>query len=428
MFRFSSHSWHAILLFVLLLPTTLSASQQISDKVSVDGVVRSRVEIDGRDFDQDTGMYSYGLLRTMLGVRVTPNDKLTIRIKVKDSRVLGTTGSNSISSNFLDLQEGYLVSHNFLNLPVDLQIGRYEMMYGRRRILGNGGWNNYGPRTYDGFRVIYDKDDSFTHFFYATIVERSYASVPPYTGDAFDKQDRHLFGITGSYMQGFLQPILMIDYDPRTAPSPSQNDALYMITAANYLKYRSGNISADFDLGYQYGQRWDHAYYAGTSTFDLTAWLAALDIAYTFDHSTKPSLGVGFDATSGTSFEDEANHEDHVFYIPFMSRHAYRGYMDYFKDVRYGLLDMMVKAGVKPWEGTQIDLTFHNFSYLESSQTSVVDDGEKALGQEFDLRIRKSLSPGFNMDMILCRFHPGDAMSQSGDPSHFAALTLSATF
>ena len=57
-------------------------------------------------------------------------------------------------------------------------------------------------------------------------------------------------------------------------------------------------------------------------------------------------FGVGIDMTSGNVYDkDSPKDPDHVFYSPYMSRHRFRGYMDYFKDVRQGLTDGIARVG-----------------------------------------------------------------------------------
>ncbi|NQS97397.1 MAG: alginate export family protein [candidate division Zixibacteria bacterium] len=386
----------------------------ITEKLSIDGNMRYRIEVDGRDFNNDTGLLEYSCLRTQLGFKAQASDQVMIRIKFKESRYLGTTGSNMKSTSVIDLLEGYILVRNFIGLPVDLQLGRYEFLCGRRRIHGNGAWNNFGPRTFDGFRLLYKGQEIQCNFFYAKIVERGFTAQLPYTGDSFDLHDRNLFGLDGKLMNGEIQPLLVVDWDARKYV---ENPSL-IITPAVYAKCKMCAVEFDLDLAYQFGTRNDK---------DLSSWIAAADINYSFKAKLKPTIGFGVDIASGTDAKDAAAGEDHTFYTPFMSRHTFKGYMDYYKDVTEGLIDAIFRIGISPGKDARLRLDIHNFSTMEDMVNA--DGGNYTqMGQEFDLRLKTSLAEGLGLDTAVCAFFATDDYKPNGDPSYFFYITLTGKF
>ena len=399
---------------VIFLPAAILGDIVINDRLTLDGNIRFRLEIEGKDFSNETGMYDCTYLRTMLGFTCKASEEVKLRIKFKESRYLGTSGSNKKSTSFFDLQEGYIQVQELLGMPFDLQLGRYEMLYGRRRIIGNGIWNNFGPRTFDGFRTLYINETLEMDFFFAKVVERSFIDQQPYTGDDFSACDRNLFGVNLSLKKGNLQPLLVVDWDSR---NDLQHSDLILMPAI-YGKNNIIGCTLEFDAGYQWGKKNDA---------DLNSWLLAADLIYTFPNVPQPLLGLGFDITSGTSEKDAAAGEDHTFYTPFMSRHRFKGFMDYYTDVYKGLFDLIVHFGVSPDDKTNLQLDVHNFQTLEPLLNST---GEKyhQMGQEADLRLRASLAKGLDLDTAVCAYLASQDWQPSGDPGYFYYLTLTAKF
>jgi len=395
--------------FVLLSNLTL-ADVIVNDKVVLDGNIRYRLEIDGKDFNNNTGMHDYSLLRTLFGIKIDVNDKLALRIKFKDSRYLGTSGSNQKSTSFFDLQEGYIEVKEIFNHPLTLQLGRYEFLYGRRRIHGNGIWNNFGPRTYDGFRLIWTNPVSRVDFFFARIVERSFLNQPLYTNDSYDSRDRNLFGIYGEFCKKRIQPLLVLDWDNR---NELQNADL-VITSAVYINSRTNRFDIDCDAGYQFGKKSDN---------DLSSWLFAADIKYKFEGKSKIWVGAGADITSGNDSDDLLTGEDHIFYTPFMSRHAFKGFMDFYTDVETGLIDLILRTGFSPFKPTTVQVDLHSFSSMESM---INNEGEKynLMGQEIDLRLRSELWENLELDTAICTYIPTEDWVPNGNPAYFYYLTI----
>ena len=122
-------------------------------KLSLDALIRMRYEIDARDFNRDTGQADYGTLRSMLGFKFTSPGNVTLRMKFKESRDLGTQYPNKPPTTQLQMQEAYMKLDRLFGGSSSLQAGRFELYYGRYRILGTGDWNNHGTRAYDGLRA-----------------------------------------------------------------------------------------------------------------------------------------------------------------------------------------------------------------------------------------------------------------------------------
>jgi len=405
------------LAFLLLLPLSGQADIPLGERVTIDGDIRYRLEVEDRDFDSNTGMNEYSYLRTLLGFTVEASEEVMLRIKFKDSRFLGTSGSNKKSSSFFDLQEGYILTRKFLGLPLNLQLGRYEILYGRRRILGNGIWNNFGPRTYDGFRLFYRNEAMKWDFFYAKIVERGFTDQKPYTNDDFSKQDWNKFALVGSLLDGSVQPLVMFDWDACKTATVNHPD--YYATPGVYYTSNISGMKVDLDAAIQYGKKADR---------DLISWLLAMDVSSAWDHPFKPKIGLGADISSGVSNTDfYKNKKDHTFYAPFMSRHTFRGYMDYFQDVQKGMIDTILRLGAEPFKDWKFSSDIHNFRSINSLKSDKQKDFYQ-YGQEVDLRLMTKLAKGLELDTAICGFLPSEDWEPNGDPSFFFYCTFTGKF
>lgn len=406
-----------ILLWILPVFANAAVPLTVSQEVTLDAEMRVRHELDGREFTPGTGFSDYGTLRAMLGVNVHPSETVTLRLQMKESRFLGVEGNNTLPGASLTLQQGYIRVESLFATPLGLQVGRFEMVSGRDRILGSGNWNVYGRRSYDGVnldvRVVFGRWQiaavKRTEMDQAALINSLY-------GDSLaeSRGDRHLFVLRGTLGETGVHPLFLSDID-NTASSASQ-----IHTAALYLGKSWGGVSLDLDAALQWGS---------LSGRGLSSWLFAAELKQTFDVSAQPALGLAVDITSGNRYDrDSATNPDHVFYAPYIRRHRTRGYMDYFRDVRRGLLDAILRLSFHPAH-LALALDLHQFSYLEQDARETATAATKEyrqLGQEIDLRIIAPLQEGVRLDAGWCLFLPAHDWQPGGRVTHFAYIALEA--
>jgi hypothetical protein len=130
------------LFFVLFIPReNLQASDSL---LTWSGEIRTRGEIDGRDFQNSTPANLYALLRARVAVDVRPLENIDLFVQIQDSRYFGQpAGLNDIS-----LYQGYLRVANFPLQGVNLALGRMEIAYGNEEDCRQIDWTNVG-RSFD---------------------------------------------------------------------------------------------------------------------------------------------------------------------------------------------------------------------------------------------------------------------------------------
>ncbi len=422
----------AFVSILLLASFALAELPLLSDVVTLDMNLRPRYEVDGRDFNSDTGMSDYGTMRTMVGINVMPNEDLWIRVKFKESRLLGTQRSNNLPTASFQAQEAYFKLKNVFDMPMMVKAGRFEYKLGRNRIFGPGGWNIYGPRTYDGMKLHFDTNYGAWSLLLAKVMDYNpshvaiinsvYDTNPPITTTTSAKTDHNLIVLSGKLLDDHFQPLFSADMENNVPATQEDADILY--TAGFYYKRMLGdNFKFMMDGAYQFGTKSDR---------DVASYLVAADVYYMLGGEKNWYIGAGADMTSGNKWDEDAPaDDDNVFYAPFMSRHVYRGYMDYFGDVRQGLIDAIFHFGFKPEDGIALMLDVHSFMFANDA-AYVNNNGQVVeytqLGQEIDLRSIIPVNENVNLDCGASAFMPTDDWKMDGDMALWFYLAAVVSF
>jgi len=394
--------WILPLLSLFLILPTANAEMRLTKRFSIDAESRYRTEIVDLDFNENSGFNEYTALRTQFGASLVASRDVSLRFKIQETRFLGTNETASPSVANLAFQEAYVDVNNILGMPMDLRFGRYELSYGRERIIGSDNWNNYGPRAYDGLRLAWKKGKNFWHFAYAKVQEGTFQNdtapfVDPSSSD--NRGDSHLFLVSGSMFQGVLQPIMYSLMDERVLPPLTEANILN--TVAAYTQFKWGKLDILADGGYQMGTYNDR---------DVASWLAAADFTFNFKGRAKFKFNLGADASSGNNMKDDPTSTDMTFYTPFATRHKFKGFMDYFQDEDQGLIDGYGGFSFQPGKRVGLEVTVHNFAYFEAAQMAGYD-GFTQLGQEVDTRLRAALARGFMFEAGYLLYMPTEEYS-----------------
>jgi hypothetical protein len=369
----------------------------INDKLKLDGAMRWRSELDGKDFSNNTAMNELSYLRTRLGLDITAIKNTRVYIQIQDSRNLGTNSSGLTNDTNLGLHQGYISLQDFLADNLYLQVGRFEAVYGRERLLGAVGWNNVG-RTFDGARISYSGSSGKTDFFSLKINDRSFDVIPDY-------RDWILYGFYGTFMQNHLDLFFLFDWD---MVEIAGRDALQRYTTGLYYKYSfQSGIKIDFDFAYQGGKQVNS---------DISSFMIAGDISYPLQSKIN-NLGFGFDVTSGD--DDLSDNKIKYFNNLYYTGHKFRGYMDLFVgSSRSGLLDLIFRLSAKPLPEGSLNIDIHHFQTLK----------DYTAGQEIDLTGKYDWQEGLSIQGGASLFFPSDDWIDDADIATWFYLMMTASF
>ncbi|MFQ5706519.1 MAG: alginate export family protein [bacterium] len=407
-----------LLLGIALVGELKAQTQELP--IKFDGQIRMRSEADGRDFDSDTDLNTFTLLRTRFGARVQPWRNIEVYMQVQDSRAFGRESSTLTNTSNLDLHQAFFVIDSLWHRSIRLKVGRQELVYGNERLIGAVGWSNVG-RSFDGIKWTLGKENTLDLF--GMIINESNTPVAgaatPLSVAGRENQDNDLFG---AYYQYRSNPKYILDvygfYQSNLNETiPGDND-LNRVTIGGYGK---GGFSTNFDfeseIALQFGKRRGQ---------DVSAFMLTGSVGYTFQSAVKPSLRVGLDYLSGMNPGDD-NYK--AFDTMFATNHKFYGFMDYFVNVPVntnglGLRDFMIKAKVPFANKWNFNGHFHNFAAAKGD--------EKNFGNELDLIVNYKYNAVASFVFGLAFFIPGDLMearfSFNDDLGFWAYVTLQVGF
>lgn len=400
-------------------------SQDDSNDWKIFGQVQIRGEVDARDFSNSTNPFSFASLRTRLGAKKTFLNQVDFFVELSDSRVLGQEKNTSASISNVDLYQGYIKLVGLFDLPLDIQVGRFAILYGNERFFGMSNWS-YTGRSFDGIRFIIDPKDFALDLFVIT-----HTQTLPYIGNATPStypitasRDHFIYGLRKNTFLDDMNSIEVIgyyEYDKefsRIIP-----DTLYLkrLTAAAAYAGKFDDLSLTVETAYQLGKK---------NGRDLSAYMLALLAEYNFNLL---KLGFGVDIFSGTKSNEIK--KDNSFETNYGTGHKFFGYMDYFINIPsntkgLGINNFYLASSYKfPDSKFSAQVNAHHFMANQKSFA-----GESTFGQEIDLVVKYDFIKGTTLNWGGSVFLPGDLMKsfwkigtiERKDPAFWTYLMVTA--
>jgi len=388
-----------LLVSLFLFEGHLSA-QGSNTPIKFDGQIRMRSEADGRDFNSDSDVNTYTLLRTRFGAAVQPLEDVNVYIQLQDSRAFGREPSTLANTSNIDVHQAFFQINNLWNKAIHIKAGRQEMVYGGQRLIGAVGWSNVA-RSFDGVKLTFGTNSTFDLF--SMIINERNVPVPgAATPAATAGRENADFQFFGAYYKHRKNPNYTLDIyglfeSNLNETIPGEND-LNRVTVGGYNKGTfSGHFDFETELALQLGKRRGQ---------DVSAFMLTGAVGYTFQSSRKPYVSVGLDYLSGMNAGDS---DYKAFDTLFATNHKFYGYMDYFINVPVnangqGLRDFMIKVKV-PFAGKwNFNAHFHNFRSAKGD--------EKNLGNELDVILNYKYNSVASFVFGVAFFIPGDLLEQ----------------
>ncbi len=338
--------------------------------------------------------------------------------------------SPSDNDNSVGVHQAYFTLKNFATLPVDLKVGRQEVVLDGHRILGNTGWTQ-GAQTHDAVRLTHHEGNHTLAYVYSLGNEGSRGIFS--TSSANDNEDIEIHVLYAN-MQGILGGGLSLYFvglqDEFTGANSSAKilDNNFYTVGARQAGQLYG-IDYRLEYYYQFGDAEGDATTANTGAagtpyatngagvpgssatnpgVDRGAYMFGARLGKKFNNVMwKPSITFWYDYLSGTSDEDARDGDFDTFNTLFDTGHKFYGFMDLFLSNvgagtgRLGLVDYAVKTSIQPAKGWKIKADWHYFTTAESVNAntnfsgSTVDSvgaaksggDDDTLGNELDLTL-----------------------------------------
>ncbi|MCH7651719.1 MAG: alginate export family protein [Nitrospinae bacterium] len=308
----------------------------------------------------------------------------------------GSRGSNVDNGNDttadVGLHQAYFTIKKLFDQPVDLKLGRQEVVLDGHRLFGHTGWT-MGAQSHDALRVTHSHDNMTISFIYSKVVENANKKIAGenFGGTDGDENSDQDFYILWANMKGLVGGnsstsgiLVFVDDDTLAA-----NEDFYTIGVRH--AGGAGNIDYRGEFYYQNG---DSA--TGTSG-DKSAFMVGLRAGLKMPAvNMKPKITLWFDYLSGN---EATVVDDEQFDTLFDTGHKFYGFMDKFAggqgNPKEGLMDLAVKAALKPTAKTVLKADLHFFIFAEDRGVGVGPGtgGGDGVGQELDVTWKYKYSP-----------------------------------
>lgn len=390
---------------VFFILTCVGFSQgQASDDMKWFGTFYLRPELDARDFSNETHPYFITLQRVAFGFEKQIYPNIIVFAEAMDSRIWGQPQNPRKSIMNLDLHQGYLKFINVLDMPIDLQIGRFEKEF-NKKVIGPSNWQDV-PRAFDGFDVKFKINSSWdidafylVNAFQTALIPSTLPSAYPYPAPA-DK-GVYAYGLTSKInfsKNSYIQPIAMLEVQGKGNATTYDK----LTTAVDYIN-KEGNLDIWLHAGFQ----------TGTTTTsnvdkDIAAWGAHAYLGYDLN-TIKPMLII--DLNSGTKSTDQSTKENtYSHYLG--NKHAFWGIADYFNTIttgtaNFGLNQIAIRLNYNEKEPFS---AYIEGSYFMTNVPFTNLDGKEStnIGMEADIVLKYAFNKKMFIDWGNAIMLPGD--------------------
>lgn len=401
--------YRIILLLIILFSFSISYTQELGGW-KFNGQIQLRSEVDGRDFSNKTHPFTFASIRTRLGVEKTFEEKVQLFVQFQDSRVLGEEGSPTTYTSNVDLYQGYVKIINPFDLNLNIQAGRFAIIYGTERFFGASNWSYVG-RSFDGVRFSIMPNCWDLDLFALTLNESvSYINNPLPSLYPFPQHATPSHSIYGFYKQNKITNSSKFDltgyYEIDRNDIKPDTNAIEVLTLGGTYWGNYGDFSTVVEAAYQLGNR---------SAKDVNAYLFSLAGFYKTGIST---FGLGLDILSGN---DPNKPDKSNAYIPsYGTNHKFYGYMDYFPSNAFGLgLHDFYFKSTFDFNESMISLSADIHHFMSNQKNS---SGQNTFGQELDLTLVYKFAKGTQLTWGGSVFMPGDIMKVLYSPREDAAF------
>jgi len=349
------------------------------------------------------------------------------------SRQASVPLSGNDTTSDVGFHQAYFTLNKLFGAPLDLQLGRQEIILDGHRLFGNTVWTQ-GMMSHDAFRLIHSHDNMTLMYIYSANVEESSrggagGAFPGASSDDVDDTDTHAIwanfkGLLGenSSTSAYL---VLVDEDCNSTSCPSGfgpvgSQDFWTIGARQAGGF--GDLSYRGEFYYQTGKSGIPVATGGTG--DLSAFMFGLRAGYKASNvAMKPSLTLWFDYLSGTDAADLAAGDLGTFNTLFDTGHKYYGLMDFFihgslgglgSHPLGGLVDYAIKASIQPMANTTLKADFHLFTVAEDDVCGFCTPGgnnPSTLGKEVDITLVHKYSANTTMSVGYSHMFANDLLA-----------------
>lgn len=349
-------------------------------------------------------------LRSRLGVKAVLPSRVALRLELQDSRTMGSEASTLSNEKLVDAHEAYAELDSLGGAPLALQAGRFEMVYGDARLLGNGDWGANG-RSFDGARLKWRPGMGRVDAFATWLAEGRRAG-----------RDRLFGGVVVGLTRKDAGSAWSLDFDgygfardfgdTGFVAESGRKGNLQDRTLGGRLRIAGERVELRLEGAGQSGNR------AGDDVQAL-AFAARADLVL----AKEPRFKL-FAEYAGASGDETPGDGDWGRFDPlFPTAHGLLGYSDV--AAWSNITDLNGGVAYGPHRGWWFEAAVHRFTLMEARDAWIADSGDvlrrdatgaagDELGLEIDLTARWAMRPGVTLQGGYSRFAAGDYVSNTG--------------
>jgi hypothetical protein len=374
-----------LILLISLFGTAFWNLQTTNGQFKISAEIRPRFEYkDGvrtlLSKDDDPAIVTTQRTRMNLDFR---NKDVETFIAIQDIRTWGDEVYKTDNSeiNVFQAYAGY-----YFSKELSLRLGRQELVYDNKRLIGNRNWNNVGA-SHDLLLARYEVNSLKIHIGAAYNNDKNKTSESNYPLNYY-KYLTYLW-LNKSINNNLSVSIINIADGKQV--EDTETDVNTRFTSGFFTKYKSETLGLTGAFYYQYGR--------AKNDLAINAFYFSMSPYCNINKDIQ--LLAGLEYFSGDDAVDD-NGEMNTFDKLYGNGHSPYGYMDYFTEIpshtkNGGLMDAYLRLACKPSKKTYAELTVHNFrltgNIVDSiSEAGVIKVADKQLGVEIDFMLKHKLN------------------------------------
>jgi hypothetical protein len=332
-------------------------------------------------------------------------------------------------NDIVRLYQAYIEMNDIADYPVQVRLGRQELVYGREWLVGNNDAGiNFSGLAFDAAKVRYADDMFAVDVWWAKLVDLTSTHQLGLLGEVEEDGDIDFYGVYGSYMG--LENITIDAYwlFMRSATSligfdTKDNVNLHTVGArvAGSMDLELGMLDYGVEGAAQFGDNDIPEDFAGNDSGDFGGWALNAMAGFTFATDYSPRIEAEYAYFSG---DDDASDGDTDEFIRM------------FSDVHYGVINMggnldrdttnlhIVRLGASavPVDKVKVRLDAYYFLLAEDDEDGggktfgvpqFVADPDDAVGWELDLAVDYQYTEDLLLTAGWAHFFPDDAIKNS---------------
>ncbi len=360
--------------------------------VTFGGLVRPRWELwEQRGFNTTSNASTFINVRARLNAKVEVDSKTHAFFQLQSNHRFGSglatpanptdhnpTSANSIT-NDVGFHQVYMLLKDFFGMPIDVLVGRKEVVLDGHRLFGNTIWTQ-GGQSHDLVMLTHKHGNHTIHAIYSKSVDNARQGPGAFNGTSLNDNNDFTNWIVFANFQGLVPGansstslyFVYSDIDNGAAGNVTQTTAGGPPVADNDIwtigVRQAGQVAGIDYRGEFYYQFGNSSLFAPAGSSGRSAYLIGIRVGKTFTSVMwSPNITLWWDYLSGSDAADRTAGANKTFNTLFDTGHKFYGLIDTYLNPAgantafLGLIDWAIKGSIKPMANLTLKAHWHLF-------------------------------------------------------------------